>query len=318
MNISQKIDLISRADIGYIRCNEPLKAHSSWRIGGPADLYVEPVSDEQISRVVKITTEFEIPLVVIGDGTNLLFDDLGVRGVVLKLGKHFDHYSIQGARVSAKSGLWVPRLARATAIAGLSGLEHTIGIPGTIGGLVCMNGGSLRKSIGDNIISITIIDSEGVRKRLTKEECGFEYRNSIFQKSNMIVVDVDLELLKAEKHEIKTAMLEILRSRRIKFPLKQPNCGSVFECSSEIYNCIGPPGKIIEELDLKGFSVGGARISDVHANFFINSNNASSKDMLNLIASVRNRVFDRFKTWMKCEVRYVSIYGKISPIHDVI
>ena len=158
---TEQLKRLVKADVGTCVFDAPLAEHNSWQIGGPADLLVEPENADQVASVVRFANSHRIPLIVIGEGTNLLFDDAGLRGIVLKLGHNLSRIAISNNRIMAEAGAWVPGLARKAMQAGLAGLEHTIGIPGTIGGLVLMNGGSQRKGIGENVSRVWIVDRTG-------------------------------------------------------------------------------------------------------------------------------------------------------------
>lgn len=305
----------ARQDIGPHRFAEPLARHCTWKIGGPADLLVAPEGIEQIQRVVSFTYSHGIPLVVIGQGSNLLFADAGFRGVVLKLGSNFARLQIEGRRIWAEAGVWVPQLARLAARAGLTGLEHTIGIPGTVGGLVLMNGGSQRQAIGTCVRRVEILERDGTAASLTPEECHFSYRHSALQARGAVVLGLELECRAGELRSIRAEMLKDLRERRRKFPRKEPNCGSVFLSTSEMHATVGPPGKIIEEAGLKGTRIGAAEVSARHANFIVNRGGAKAADVLALIAHIRQVVRARIGFDLDCEVRYVSPEGQISPAH---
>ncbi len=301
--------------VGACAFDAPLADHSSWQIGGPADLLVEPENIDQVAVVVSFARRHEIPLLVIGQGTNLLFDDSGLRGIVLKLGHNLSRIDISDNRITVEAGAWVPGLARKAMLAGLAGLEHTIGIPGTLGGLVLMNGGSQRKGIGDNVRRVWVVNREGDLVELSREACAFSYRQSALQGTGAVVVKAELECERGETKLIRQQMLEDLRERRRKFPRKQPNCGSVFLSSSEMHASVGPPGKIIEEAGLKGARIGAAEVSQQHANFIVNRNGATSQDVLALIAHIRQVVQQKIGFELCCEVRYVSPAGEIMPAH---
>jgi len=295
--------------------NEPLSRHCTWRIGGPADFLVEPSSETQIREILIFCRVKEIPYIVIGKGSNLLFSDDGLTGIVVKLGRKFARVSIRGRKVIAQSGVSVPRLAHTICLAGLSGLEHAVGIPGTLGGLVNMNGGSQRKSISEVIEWVRVIDRHGRIRVLSKKDCGFSYRHSIFQDTDSIIVETGLKLQYGESKTIHSKMLDILRSRRAKFPIRLPTCGSVLKCTPEMYATVGPPGKVIEELGLKGLRLGDAEVSRKHANFIVNVGNATASDAQELIRQIRTAVYDRTGIWMKCEVKFVNPMGQIQPAH---
>ncbi|GAB6081257.1 UDP-N-acetylmuramate dehydrogenase [Desulfuromonas carbonis] len=296
-----------------LSADAPLAAHSSWQIGGPADLLVEPASISEVCTVVQYARAHGLPLLVIGQGSNLLFDDAGLRGIVLKVGRHLAELTIAGRRISAGAGLWVPGLARAAQRAGIAGLEHIVGIPGTLGGLVVMNGGSRRQGIGDLVRRVWVVDREGNPASLTREECGFGYRSSNLQGSGALVVRVELEGRAGEARQIRREMLADLRERRGKFPRKEPNCGSVFLSTAAMHASVGPPGRIIEAAGLKGASIGAAEVSRRHANFIVNRGGATSRDVLALIAHIRQVVMERIGFELQCEVRYVDPRGGVMP-----
>lgn len=299
---------------GRIRFDEPLANHSSWRIGGPADALVEPADAAQVASAVRFAADHGIPLVVIGQGTNLLFSDAGLRGLVLKIGAAMSGAQVFGNRIVAGAGVWVPSLARLAARARLSGIEHVIGIPGTLGGLVAMNGGSLRRSIGENLLRVRTITRTGAQEVLTRAQCRFDYRRSALQETGAIVVEVELELLQGDRRQMRQRMLADLRERRRKFPRKgEPNCGSVFLSTEKMHATVGPPGRIIEEAGLKGRRIGGAEISCRHANFIVNRGGASCRDVLLLIDLVRRTVRERIGFEMRCEVRHVRPDGRMVP-----
>jgi len=302
---------LEAGDIGRVSLNEPLANHCSWRIGGPADLLVEPAGIAQIITLISYTHKHQIPLVVIGQGTNLLFDDAGLRGVVLKLGSAFAKIQIVGNIISAEAGAWVPQLARQAMRARLAGLEHCIGIPGTLGGLVLMNGGSQRKGIGENIRRVWLVDATGNLQVRSQAECDFAYRRSALQGEAAVVVKAELECAPGELAAIRREMVCDLRERRRKFPRKTPNCGSVFLSTSAMHASVGPPGKIIEAAGLKGTRCGGAEVSQRHANFILNTGGARSADVLALIARIRATVLDQIGFSLHCEVRYVSPQGVV-------
>lgn len=307
------LDHLVRLDIGATRRNAPLSAHCSWQIGGQADLLVEPVNVEQIVNLVCFMADKPFPLLVIGQGTNLLFDDAGFRGVVLKLGAGFSRLEIDGLFIRADAGLWVPQLARLAMRAGLAGLEHCIGIPGTLGGLVLMNGGSQRRGIGENVRRVEVVDRDGQRRVLHHNECEFSYRHSALQGRGCVVVRVELQCEAGLVSAIRQEMIRDLRERRRKFPRKTPNCGSVFLSTREMHVSVGAPGKIIEDAGLKGLRIGNAEVSRQHANFILNTGNARSEDVLALIAQIRRQVAQQIGFDLRCEVRYVSPDGQIMP-----
>jgi len=306
---------LARRDVGHVVWNALLRTHSYWQIGGPADLLIEPGSIEQVQNVVYAIHELGLPSVVVGDGSNLLFDDRGVRGVVVKIGRRLSRVTVDGATVTAEGGVFVPRLVRLLGTSGLTGLEHAIGIPGTLGGLILMNGGSMRNGVGTVVDRVWTVNSEAQIVTFSAEDCQFSYRHSALQNARVILVKARLQCGRGEPKAIRAQMLEISRSRRCKFPLDQPSCGSVFLSDPAMYDFVGAPGQVIEEAGLKGMRIGGAMISPKHANFIVNADSASARDVLRLIRLTRERVHERTGFWLNCEVRYVSTTGEIQPAH---
>lgn len=292
----------------------PLSACGTWRIGGPADLLVEPMSCEQVTVVLRCAAELSVPAIVIGKGSNLLFDDAGFRGVVIRVGRGLARVTVTGTTVRAESGVSASRLARAACAAGLSGFEHIVGIPGTLGGLIFMNGGSLQRTIGEAVTEVNVVNRQGTPRTLRREDCDFAYRSSRFQREDWIITEATMNLVPGRRQTILAEMLQILRERRRKLPLTQPNCGSVFKNNPEVYDHFGPPGKIVEDAGLKGVSVGGAAVSERHANFIVNQSNATARDVLELIELIRHQVAARIGLALECEVRFVHSTGGIQPI----
>lgn len=297
---------------GGVARNISLAQISRWRVGGYADIVLSPSSINQIVSLRKYFYKHNLPHVVVGATSNLLFSDEGLRVPCIQIGNNLSTVQISGESVCAESGAWVPGLSRLVMKAGLKGAEHICGIPGTIGGLICMNGGSQRKGIGDALEKVFSVDISGEEIIRYKDECGFSYRNSIFQKNGEIITTAIFKFKKAEnKNNVRRSMLSILSERRKKFPQKQPNCGSVFKSNPDMYASIGPPGAVIESIGLKGKRTGGAIVSPWHANFIVNSGGASSEDILSLICEVKERVFDHTGYILEAEARYVMPDGTI-------
>ena len=311
-----KVSSLINKNVGDIYLKEPLSKHSSWRIGGPADVLIEPYTIEQILEIVRYADLMKIPTVVIGNGTNLLFSDEGFRGIIIKMGKNFSKYTIKGKRACAEAGIWTPKFVKLLSDNGLSGLEHAIGIPGTLGGLVFMNGGSGGKCIGDIVKKIWVIDKNYNLIFFSKSECDFSYRKSVFQDSNYIICKIELECETGEKEKIRSEMRSILDNRKNKFPLNYPNCGSVFLSNPVVNNTFGPPGKLIEESGLKGYQVGDAQISEKHANFVVNLGKATAKDMISIVHYARKTVYLRYGICLESEVKYVGEMGNLKSLHE--
>lgn len=303
-------------DVGRCSFAEPLRNHGWWRIGGPADLLVVPRTILQVQTLMRELHRLSLPFVVIGDGSNVLFDDAGVRGVVVKIGRDLAHWEIQDQTITAEAGAFVPGLIRRIGRAGIGGLEHAIGIPGTLGGLVLMNGGSMRQNVGSRVDRVWAVGRDGGLVEFDQAGCRFGYRRSALQTMGVVVVRVRLTGTSGDRRAICGEMLRILRTRRQKFPLKLPNCGSVFLSDPALYETMGPPGKIIEECGLKGFRIGDAMIPHLHANFIVNLGSAGSGEVLAIIRQVRQTVFERTGFLLMCEVRCLTPDCRLIPAHE--
>ncbi|RGP38769.1 UDP-N-acetylmuramate dehydrogenase [Pseudotabrizicola alkalilacus] len=290
-----------------------LSAVSQWRIGGRADLVLRPASTAEVSALTSWFAARGIRPVVIGLTSNLLFDDAGLRVPCIQIGARMAQISLEGARVRAQAGIWVPGLARRLMQAGLGGAEHICGIPGTLGGLICMNGGSQRKGIGSNLLEVESVTSDGVVHTRPAQEGGFGYRQSVYQANGEIITAATLHLPTRPRAEIRAEMRAILADRRRKFPRKEPNCGSVFVSDPALYAQHGPPGAIIESLGLKGRRIGDALVSPRHANFIVNAGAARSVDMLALIQEISQRSMTELGAPLRAEVRYVASDGTTCP-----
>tara|TARA_R110002049_G_scaffold4601_1_gene31701 strand:- start:95041 stop:96048 length:1008 start_codon:yes stop_codon:yes gene_type:complete len=295
-----------------------LKKMTRWQIGGPADLVVKPRSHEQVRDTIRSLASSGVPWLAMGYASNLLIDDGGVRGAVVLLTKNLAFFQSEGVRVRVGGGAWVPGFANRVSRLGLHGAEHIVGIPGTIGGLICMNGGSNRKSIGDNVVEVRCLDRNANEIRLTQSQCCFGRRSSLIQREGWIVTEATLEFKRAAVRKIRREMKDILACRRRKFPLKSPNCGSVFVSDPKNFLKHGPPGEMIERCGLKGLRFGDAQVSPQHANFIVNLGHATSSDVLRLIKAIRDEAVRQFNCHLECEVRYVSSDCQVRPAHLVL
>lgn len=313
LNTTDLVEL-KRICPGGVMQDIDLAAVSWWRIGGMADLVLRPSSTEELAALLRWFAAKGVQPVVIGQTTNLLFDDAGLRVPCIQIGARMADVILLGRNVTVQAGAWVPGLARKLMQAGLSGLEHVCGIPGTLGGLVCMNGGSKRKSVSSHILAVNSVTPTGEIITRTSAQCGFAYRSSIFQTNAEIITSANLHLDIGPRAEIRAEMRRILTDRRQKFPRKEPNCGSVFKSSPDLYAEIGPPGAIIERLGFKGYRQGGAVVSPMHANFIVNTGDATAADILTLISKIIDAVKNATGFDMEAEVRFVRVDGSIQPI----
>jgi len=299
--------------------DQSLAAISRWRIGGKADLIVRPTSIESLVKVRKYFYRQSIPHFVFGQSSNLLFADDGLRVPCIQIGNRIGNVKVDKTAhsLTAQAGAWVPIVARLAMQAGMSGIEHICGIPGTFGGLICMNGGSKRQSVGDSAIQIISVALNGELLLREKSECFFSYRHSIFQENEEVVISATLKLKPGEPKEIRAEMLSILSERRKKFPSKVPNCGSVFKSNPEMYKNFGTPGAIIEGCGFKGMQIGDAIVSPLHANFILNLGKASAQDVLTLIENIYQAVKSTIGYEMQSEVCFVDSLGKAIPATDL-
>ncbi len=281
------------------KCNEPLSKHTTLCIGGNADCFVEVETEEQLVSLLKFINENSIKFFVIGGGSNLLFSDEGFKGIVLKLSGEFCKYEISRNNVICGAAVSLAYLAIKTAEHGLSGLEYLSAIPGTVGGAVFGNAGVKNCSMSDIVDKIEVIDYSGNKKVLTKNNINFEYRKSDLQGN--IITKIFFILKNADKNDIlKTISQE--RKRRINSqPIGTKNAGCVFKNPES-----DSAGRLIDSLNLKNYSVGGIKISDVHANFFVNEDNGCAQDMLKLIDFVKDEVYKKYSIKLETEIKIIK------------
>lgn len=281
--------------------NEPLKKHTSFRVGGPADYFCVPENAEQLRAALHFARERRLPVAVMGAGTNLLALDKGFRGLVVKLGGGLVEIKAEGRHLYVGSGVPLPKLVSYAVTKGLAGLEFLAGIPGSVGGAVVMNAGAWQKSIGAVVWRVRAIDPQGKEKVLTKKALRFSYRRSALQKRKLIVTEVVLRLRRGDRSVLKQQGQEYLRLRRQTQPLGSPNAGSVFK---------NPPGKfageLIEAAGCKGLRVGDAQVSYKHANFIVNLGEARATDIIKLMTKVQRAVKTRLEPEIKIMVKSIN------------
>ena len=285
----------------YVRWDEPMKNHTSFRIGGPADCMVFPSSVEQVNQVISWCRNRDVPFLVIGSGTNILVRDKGIRGVVIKLAERLSGLAVEGQSIYAEAGVLLSHVSQLAAEKGLSGLEFAEGIPGSVGGAVYMNAGAYDGEMKNVIYEVTALDSEGNLAVLTSGECDFDYRKSIFQRNGYVILAARMLLKPGDTREITAKMNEFAERRRQKQPLEFPSAGSVFRRPEGYF--VGP---LIEELGLKGYHIGGAEISTKHAGSIINTAGATAEDVLALIELVQARGRESTGLNLEPEIRIVG------------
>ena len=286
-----------------IKINEPMSKHTSFKTGGPAEIYIIGKTLEQIQEVLKYSNQNNIQLYIIGNGSNLLVLDEGIKGIVLKIA--VDNIetleSDMGVLVKAGAGVKIMALAQTLKKDGITGFEELAGIPGTMGGANYMNAGAYGKELKDIIVSTKAINKEtGKIEILKNEEQELKYRSSIFKNRKYIIIETMLNLQKGIPEEIERKMSNFSNQRKQKQPIEYPSAGSTFKRGEGFITA-----KLIDECGLKGYQIGGAQISEKHAGFIINKNNATSKDILDLIKYTKKKVFEKFGVLIEEEVEII-------------
>lgn len=284
---------------------EIMAEHTTFRIGGVADCLIEIESEAQLGAVQKYLNKVEIPYFILGNGSNLLVSDEGYRGVVLNIGKKMNLVRVEGERILAQAGATLAQVARAALENGLSGLEFAAGIPGTVGGGVVMNAGAYGGEMSQVVEKVVVLDRDGEHMELDNETMEFGYRKSTIRNSKFIVTEVSFLLKKGNPTEIRAKMDEFNAARREKQPLEYPSAGSTFKRPEGYF-----AGKLIMDAGLRGFSVGGAQVSEKHCGFVINKQNATAQDVRDVIASVQECVKDRFSVDLEPEIVFLGFDGK--------
>lgn len=293
--------LIKELSADIVLQNEPMKKHTSFKIGGPADLIVFPRNIDELQTAIKSCMQNNYPLFIFGLGSNILVRDKGIRGVVIKIGNQLKKVEISDEEIFAEAGIRLSELSKKAAAASLSGLEFAEGIPGSLGGAIMMNAGAYGGEMQQIITAVEAIDPAGVLKTYTADSLGFAYRKSIFQDNDNIIISARMKLKKGNQENIYKTMKKCAVKRREKQPLEYPSAGSVFRRPSGYY--VGP---ILEELGLKGYSVGGAQVSAKHAGFIINAGNAKASDVLELINFIQEKVRNKYNIDLKTEIKIVG------------
>ena len=285
-----------------VRTGEPMNIHTTFRIGGCADYYVQPSSIEELQSLIRFLNKSDIECCVIGNGSNLLVSDKGIRGVVIQLSDTFDEVEyIDDVTVKVMSGMMLSRLGNKLADKGLAGFEFATGIPGSVGGAVRMNAGAYGGEMKDIVKDVTVLNEKGEISVLTNEECEFSYRHSRFTDSKEIVIKVTLKLPLGNEAEIKAKMDEYDQSRREKQPLNLPSAGSTFKRGSDFITA-----KLIDECGLKGYTSGDAQVSTLHAGFVVNLGNATAQDVLNVVNHVKQVVLEKTGKQIELEVELLG------------
>ncbi|WP_035618599.1 UDP-N-acetylmuramate dehydrogenase [Lacticigenium naphthae] len=283
-----------------IKIDEPLSLYTYTETGGPADALVFPRSKEEINEIVRWIHAEDYPLTVLGNASNLIVRDGGIRGVVIIL-TEMDQIKVEEGKIVAQAGAALIEVSKRALDSHLTGLEFACGIPGSVGGAVYMNAGAYGGEVQSVIKTIEVITREGEVKQLKNKDLDFDYRHSILQESNDIVLEVTFELEEGNENEMKEKMDELTELRTAKQPLEYPSCGSVFKRPTGYFT-----GKLIQEAGLQGFTWGGAQVSTKHAGFIVNVNAATATDYVNLIAHIKKVIWENNQVQLETEVKIIG------------
>ncbi|MGD6968608.1 UDP-N-acetylmuramate dehydrogenase [Rossellomorea vietnamensis] len=283
-----------------IKVDEMLRDHLYTKLGGKADFFITPTTYEEIQNVVKLSNEENIPFTLLGNGSNLIIKDGGIRGIVINL-KHLDDISTDGEILVAQSGARIIDASRRALAESLSGLEFACGIPGTVGGALYMNAGAYGGEIKDVLDYAYVVDKEGNLVKRLASELDLDYRTSNIPDNGDIVLEATFKLKPAEYQEIKAVMDDLTYKRESKQPLEFPSCGSVFKRPPGYF-----AGKLIQDSQLQGTNIGGAEVSTKHAGFIVNKDNATARDYISLIEHVQKTVKEKFDVELEREVRIIG------------
>lgn len=283
-----------------ITVDSPMSEHIYFRVGGPADILVTPVNEEQVVNTLKLCREYNVPYFILGNGSNILVKDGGISGVVIKFNK-LNKVTSEGNCVTAQSGALLKDVSKAALENNLRGFEFACGIPGSIGGAVFMNAGAYDGEMAHVIKAARVIDENCNIKDLTKEELELGYRSSLVMKKGYVVIEATVELESGEYTSIKDKIEDLTNKRESKQPLEYPSAGSTFKRPEGYF-----AGKLIQDSGLKGFSIGGAAVSEKHSGFVINKGGATAKDVLDVIAHVQKTVKENFGVDLHTEVRIIG------------
>lgn len=284
-----------------ILIDELMKNYTTFRVGGKADIMVKPKTYEQISETIKLCKECQVPYYILGNGSNLLVADEGFRGTIIYLSNQLAHIEVIGNRVTAQAGAILSKVAMKAMENSLTGLEFAHGIPGTLGGAVVMNAGAYDGEMKNVLVSCEVLDKEGNKMTLSRDELELGYRTSVIQKKNYVVLSATMELKKGDQQQIKAYMKELMNRRKEKQPLDKPSAGSTFKRPEGHF-----AGKLIMDSGLRGYQIGGAMVSDKHCGFVVNAGGATCKDIETLIEYVQKVVYEKHGVSLEKEVKILK------------
>lgn len=284
-----------------IKKDEPMKKHVTFRVGGNADYFVTVKNADEIAAVINLCKEEKVPYFIMGNGSNLLVGDKGIRGVVIQIARDMNEIEVDGETITAMAGALLSKIAGAALNAGLTGLEFASGIPGTLGGAVVMNAGAYGGEMKDVLDMVRVLTPEGEILELGKDALKLGYRTSVVAEKNYIVLDARIVLKKGDKEKIREYMEDLKGRRTSKQPLEYPSAGSTFKRPEGYF-----AGKLIDDAGLRGFALGGAQVSEKHCGFVINKDNATALEIIKLIEEVQKRVKENSGVALETEVKKVG------------
>ncbi|MGN0135799.1 UDP-N-acetylmuramate dehydrogenase [Anaerotignum sp.] len=284
-----------------LKLQEMMKEHTTFRVGGPADLFIQPKDAEELRDAIRILEKYHVPVMVIGNGSNLLVRDKGIRGAVIQIYNRMADIAVEGDIVTAQGGALLSAAAAKAADASLTGLEFASGIPGSIGGAVVMNAGAYGGEMKDVLVSVDVLTKDLEIKTVPAGELELGYRHSIVPAAGYIVLGAKMKLQKGEEAAIRSRMAELAEQRREKQPLQYPSAGSTFKRPEGYF-----AGKLVQDAGLKGKTIGGAQVSEKHSGFLINIGGATAQDILDLIAFCQKEVKEQFGVTLETEVKIVG------------
>ena len=286
---------------GQVLVQEPMSQHTSFHIGGPADILVIPSSVQGLLQVLELARTWQVPVTVIGNGTNLLVRDKGIRGLIIKLGNAIKEWQVESSRITFSSGLSLAMAAHVALDAGLTGMEFAAGIPGSVGGAIYMNAGAYGGEMKNIVTEVTVLDRQGQTRIIPAGEMCFGYRSSAIQGTENLILAATVQLQPGDPEKITAKMADLAARRRDKHPLELPSAGSTFKRPVGNF-----AGTLIDKAGLKGFSVGDAQVSVKHAGFIVNTGHASCADVLQLITAVQEKVFASAGVHLEPEVLIIG------------
>lgn len=287
-----------------IKQNEPMKNHTSFKIGGPAEFYIKIKSIEELQKILKFAKKENIKITIIGNGSNVLVSDKGIKGIVIRTNLkeiEIEEKEQNKIEITVDDAVPIGFLAQKLLKEEIAGFEEIAGIPGTIGGAILMNAGAHGKEIKDIVTEVTAMDYNGKIFNFTNEEAEFTYRHSKFSNGEYIILQAKMLLQKGSKEEIKAKMDEYAQYRKEKQPIEYPSAGSTFKRGTDFITA-----KLIDEAGLKGYSIGGAKVSEKHAGFIINTGDATSQDVLDLAKYITDKVYEKFRKKIEFEIRILK------------